>query len=54
MPIYEFECEECKNHFELSMKVTEVEKPKVVCPKCNSKKVRQTISSFQTITSKKS
>ena len=54
MPTYEFECQECKKRFDLTMTVSEHEKRKVTCPKCGSKNVKQTVSSFQTITSKKS
>ena len=54
MPTYTYECQECKKPFELTMKISEHKKKKVKCPKCNSGKVRQTVSSFQTITSKKS
>jgi putative FmdB family regulatory protein len=53
MPKYEFICEECSKKFTLTMRVSEYEKKKVTCPNCKSKKVRQLISSFQTITSKK-
>ena len=54
MPRYEFSCESCKKMFELDMKVSEYEKKKVRCPKCNSVKIKQQVTAFQTITSKKS
>ena len=54
MPRYEFICEECKKAFTLDMKVAEYQKKKHRCPKCKSAKTRQQITSFQTITSKKS
>ena len=55
MPTYEFKCEKCKKQFELSMSITEYGKQgKFRCPKCKSSKVKQQITSFQTVTSKKS
>jgi putative FmdB family regulatory protein len=54
MPTYEFVCEKCKKSFTLMMKISEYEKKKFRCPKCKSKKVKQQITSFQTITSNKS
>jgi len=54
MPEYEFICENCKKPFTLTMKFSEYEKRKVKCPTCKSTKVRQQVTSFQTITSKKS
>ena len=38
----------------LALLIDEYEKKNYRCPKCKSKKVRQQIASFQTITSKKS
>ena len=54
MPRYEFVCENCQKSFTLDIKMAEYEKKKFRCPKCNSMKTRQQITSFQTITSKKS
>jgi putative FmdB family regulatory protein len=54
MPTYEFLCGKCKKKFSLLMSVSEYEKSKTRCPKCKSSDVKQRISSFQTITSKKS
>jgi putative FmdB family regulatory protein len=54
MPTYEFTCEKCKRKFSLTMTVAEYEKKKFRCPKCKGRRVRQLISSFQTVTSKKS
>ncbi len=54
MPTYEFLCEKCNKPFSLIMRVTEFEKKKIRCPKCKTTRVKQQISSFQTITSKKS
>jgi putative FmdB family regulatory protein len=54
MPVYEFICKKCNGGFSETLKVSEYEKRKFRCPKCRSTKVEQQISSFQTITSKKS
>jgi len=54
MPTYDFVCEKCSKPFTVVLKLAEYEKKKYKCPKCNSKKVKQQISGFQTITSKKS
>jgi putative FmdB family regulatory protein len=54
MPNYEFRCENCKKRFSLILSISECEKKKMECPKCKSRKVKQQISSFQTVTSKKS
>ena len=54
MPTYEFECEKCKKGFSLILSISEYEKKKFRCPKCKGTKVKQLVSSFQTVTSKKS
>lgn len=41
MPTYEYECENCKHHFEEFQKMTD--KPLQKCPKCG-KKVKRLIS----------
>ena len=54
MPTYGFTCEKCKKKFDLVMTISEYEKKKKRCPKCKSTRVKQEISSFQAVTSKKS
>ena len=54
MPIYEFLCQKCDHNFSIVMTISEYETKKIICPKCKSKKVKRQISSFQTITTKKS
>jgi putative FmdB family regulatory protein len=54
MPTYEFYCEECEESFTIILSISEYEHEKYSCPKCKTKKVKQQISSFQTVTSKKS
>jgi len=54
MPSYEFICEKCNKPFSLIMSISEYEKKKFRCPNCKSTRLKQQISAFQTITSKKS
>jgi putative FmdB family regulatory protein len=54
MPTYEFKCDKCNKRFTLILGISEYEKMKVRCPKCKSTKIKQQITSFQTVTSKKS
>ena len=54
MPTYEFACGKCKKKFSLIMSISEYEKKKFQCPKCKSADLKQQITSFQTVTSKKS
>jgi len=55
MPTYEFVCKKCKKKFSLIMPISEYEKKKKTqCPKCKSTDVKQQITSFQAVTSKKS
>jgi putative FmdB family regulatory protein len=54
MPTYDFKCEKCNKKFTLIISLSEYEKKKFRCPKCKSTRVKQQITSFQTVTSKKS
>ena len=54
MPTYEFFCEKCRKPFALMLKISDYEKKKFQCPKCKSSNVKQQITSFQTVTSRKS
>jgi putative FmdB family regulatory protein len=45
MPLYEYECQNCKKIFTLVLSLREHDEP-VACPKCGSKKVRQIMSDF--------
>jgi len=54
MPSYEFICEKCKKAFTLIISISEYEKKKFRCPKCKSTRVKQQITPFQVVTSKKS
>lgn len=54
MPTYEYQCTACRHKFTLIQTIAEYEKKKAACPKCKKKKARQVISTFQTVTSRKS
>lgn len=54
MPTYEFKCEKCNKKFSQIMSIAEYDKTKFKCPKCKSARVKQQITAFQTVTSKKS
>ncbi len=49
MAVYEFECQDCGEHFELTMLISEheglKEKPPT-CPKCGKTRTRQLVSMF--------
>ena len=44
MPNYDHSCKECKKDFVVEMKISEVDKNEVVCPKCGSKKVQRNVT----------
>jgi putative FmdB family regulatory protein len=54
MPTYDFMCLKCNKPFTLYISLTEYEKRKFRCPKCKSTRVKQQITPFQAVTSKKS
>jgi putative FmdB family regulatory protein len=54
MPSYEFICESCKKPFSVVLRLEEYEKKHYACPQCQSREVKQQISTFQTKTSRKS
>ena len=54
MPTYEFYCEQCNKSFDTVLSLSEYEKKKYTCPECKSNKLKQQITSFQAVTSKKS
>lgn len=54
MPVYDFRCSKCNKKFTRMMSISEYESRKYKCPKCGSGRVEQLVSSFLTITSKKS
>jgi len=54
MPVYEFECEDCKKPFDVIESISTYDPKKVKCPKCGGKKVRRRYSTVHAVTSKKS
>ena len=54
MPTYEFMCQKCEKQFSVNISISDYEKKKYKCPECGSKKVKQLITGFQTVTSRKS
>ena len=54
MPLYEFQCLDCKKTFTLPLTLSEFEKRKYKCPRCQSKKLEEQFTSVNVVTSKKS
>src|SRR5215475_4390615 len=54
MPLYEFRCLDCKKTFTLPLTLSEFEKRKYKCPRCQSKKLEEQFTSVNVVTSKKS
>ena len=46
MPLYEYECQNCKNIFTEVLTLREHETEEVACPSCGSRQVKQPISTF--------
>ena len=53
MPTYDFYCKNCDKYFSVIISISDYEKKKFNCPKCQGKELKQQITSFQTVTSKK-
>lgn len=45
MPIYEYQCRECRHRFEVLQKIGEDNKD-LKCPKCNTDKPKRVLSAF--------
>jgi len=45
MPIYEYECQSCKERFEVLQKMNE-DNSRVRCPRCNADGPQRVLSSF--------
>ena len=54
MPTYQYRCEKCGKSFERIETITDDERAKAKCPKCDSKKVTQVPGHVHVVTSKKS
>lgn len=53
MPLYEYECEICKERFVVLVRGPE-DKKNVVCPKCASHSIKKLFSSFSAVNSNNS
>lgn len=53
MPLYEYQCLDCEKIFTVALSIAERERIVVQCPGCDSKKVRQRITSFVAKTASK-
>ncbi|MBI5711586.1 MAG: zinc ribbon domain-containing protein [Candidatus Eisenbacteria bacterium] len=53
MPSYDYRCEKCHKSFSVVLSLKQHDAKKVACPKCGSRVVKQRISSFFAITSRK-
>ena len=42
MPIYDYKCSHCEHEIEVIQKISD--KPKTICPKCNTKSLKKLIS----------
>ncbi|MCC7161306.1 MAG: zinc ribbon domain-containing protein [Anaerolineae bacterium] len=47
MPLYEFECQDCKENFDKLVRLVGAQD--VVCPKCGSAKTEKKLSVFATL-----
>lgn len=53
MPIYEYECKDCGERFELHRKTTDSDS-EIRCPKCGKKQPRRILSTFASTSSSES
>jgi len=54
MPLYEYLCKKCGESFTLTMTISEHDKKRVQCPRCNGTEVERQVQSFFAKTSRKS
>lgn len=50
MPIYEYQCKDCENRFEIYQGL--IHEESVICPDCQSKEVEKKLSNFISLSSK--
>ncbi len=53
MPTYDYVCEKCRKSFSMQLTLKEHDKRTITCPKCKSRQVKQKVSSFFAVTSRK-
>lgn len=54
MPTYEYRCADCSHGFTVVLSISEHDKAKLQCPRCNSEHVQQAVSAVFVKTSRKS
>lgn len=54
MSQYLYHCADCNKEFSRTLHISEAEKASVTCPNCGSGNVRQLVTAFSAVTSKKS
>jgi len=54
MPTYTYVCKNCNKTFTQMMTLSDHDKNKMTCPKCNSKRVEQKYAAFFAVSAKKS
>lgn len=54
MPTYTYVCKDCNKQFTQMLTLSQHDRNKVTCPKCNSKKVEQKYAAFFAVSAKKS
>ena len=54
MPVYEYICRKCGKKFMEVMRISELERKKLHCPKCRSAQLEKCLEPFFAVTSKKS
>jgi putative FmdB family regulatory protein len=53
MPVYEYICGKCGKKFVEVLRISELNKKKLRCPKCGSTELRKCIEPFFAVTAKK-
>ncbi len=53
MPSYDYRCGKCRRSFTVVLSIEQHDAKKVKCPKCGSRQVKQRITPFFAITSRK-
>jgi len=54
MPLYEYECHACGQHFTEVVSIDDHDKRKLQCPKCKSQDTEPLITAAHVVTAKKS
>jgi putative FmdB family regulatory protein len=54
MPIYEYLCTDCRILFERRLTLAAHDREAITCPKCGSNNIKQALTTFYPVTSRKS